>query len=63
MKKKDSLKDKTPEQLFEELATLKKEVASTRFSALRGTPIKNLKEYKVQKKSIAQILTALNAVK
>lgn len=58
--KKDIFKDKTPEDLLKEVAKLKASVASARFASLRGTPLKDLKAYRGDKKTIARILTALN---
>lgn len=58
--KKDSLKEKTPEVLLSELATLKASVAQSRFGRSLGKQ-GDLKTYRAEKKAIARILTALNA--
>lgn len=53
------LRDKTPEQLREELATLKKEAFNLRFQQATGA-IENTARMRVVRRSAARVKTILN---
>jgi large subunit ribosomal protein L29 len=53
------LRDKTPDQLRDELAALKKEAFNLRFQAATGA-LENTARMRVVKKDTARVLTVLN---
>ncbi|MEO1016060.1 MAG: 50S ribosomal protein L29 [Pseudomonadota bacterium] len=53
------LRDKTPDQLREELATLKKEQFNLRFQAATGS-LENPARIKVVRRDVARVKTVLN---
>jgi len=57
----DELRNKTPDQLREELATLKKEAFNLRFQAASGT-LENTARVRVVRRDAARVKTVLNEI-
>jgi len=53
------LRDKTPDQLREELASLKKEAFNLRFQAATGQ-LENTARMKTVRRDVARVMTVLN---